>query len=107
MRKQQRHERLAVLLGLLVTALLLLLALAGCATPPPRDVLIPVAVSATPPAELRAPMDFSRLPVFVSPADPKATSGLTEEGERDIKRLLIDLLARVRAWESWGDAGAR
>jgi len=81
-----------------------LFSLHGCAHESVIEVKVPVAVKAEPPAELRAPLDFARLPVFVRPDDPKATSGLTEEGERSLKRLLLDLFMRVRAWEAWGDA---
>lgn len=81
--------------------------LKGCAHPQTVEVQVPVAVKAEPPPELREPLDFSRLPTFVPPDDPKATSALTDEGERSLKRLLLDLLMRVRAWEAWGKAEAK
>lgn len=81
--------------------------LKGCAHPQTVEVQVPVAVKADPPPELREPLDLSRLPVFVRPDDPQATSALTDEGERSLKQLLLDLLLRVRAWEAWGNAEAK
>jgi hypothetical protein len=87
-------------------------ALAGCAAPSPLapirivetvTVEVPVAVRATPPAELvaasTAPSDG--LPVFVSPSDPRATSAMTEEGERALRLWILELNARLDAWRRW------
>lgn len=97
-----------MLRSLLVLALVgLIAASCGCAStggqpiPVPEIVKVPVAVARTPPPELLAPIDATALPVFVAPTDPKATSGLTAEGERDLKLLLLDLKTRLQAWAKW------
>ena len=89
-----------------IAVLVVVLLLAGCASVSREtdEVKVPVPVKAMPPAELTVPL-ATRPPVFVAPADPKATSALTAEGERTLKVLLLELLTRVRAWEAWGAAG--
>lgn len=69
----------------------------------PIRVEVPVPVRVQPPAELLAPLPVER-PVFVAPTDPRATSALTPEGERLLRRLVIDLFARVDAWRAWATA---
>jgi hypothetical protein len=69
----------------------------------PVRVEIPVPVRATPPAELLAPLALER-PEFVAPTDPRATSALTPEGEKQLRRLVLDLFARVDAWRAWATA---
>lgn len=88
-----------------IAVLAVLVLLAGCASVSREtiEVKVPVPVKAMPPAELTVPL-ATRPPVFVAPADPKATSALTAEGERTLKVLLLELLTRVRAWEAWGAA---
>ena len=66
----------------------------------PVRVEIPVPVRATPPAELLAPIAPER-PEFVAPTDPRATSALTADGEKALRRLLIELTARLAAWRDW------
>lgn len=83
--------------------LLLASLLPGCASSP-VEIAVPVPVKATPPAELLAPIGATP-PTFVAPGDPAATSGLTAQGERDLKVLLLELFSRVRAWEAWGAGG--
>jgi len=89
-----------------IAVLVVLLLLAGCASVSREtvEVKVPVPVKAVPPVELTAPL-AARPPVFVTPADPKAASALTADGERGLKTLLLELLTRVRAWEAWGAAG--
>lgn len=76
-----------------------------CPEPPPVEVKVPVPVKARAPDELRQPVKTGPLPVFVAPADPKATSALTPEGEKRLKRLLLELQTRIRAWEAWDAEG--
>jgi hypothetical protein len=85
-----------------VVALLLVHTLGACAAVSPETVTVevPVATRATPPAELTAPLDAAP-PVFVAPTDAQATSALTPEGERRLRALLEELLARLRAWAAW------
>jgi hypothetical protein len=83
--------------------------LIGCHKKPPVvvppeirtvEVSVPVPVKVAPPAELLAAVK-PRLPVFVSPSDPQATSGLTAEGERMLRGLIEELLGRLEAWKAW------
>lgn len=69
----------------------------------PIRVEIPVATRAQPPAELLAPLSPER-PVFVAPTDPRATSALTADGEKLLRRMLIDLTVRLDAWRAWATA---
>ncbi len=89
-----------------VLGLLLVYSLTGCAAVSPETVTVevPVAVRAAPPAELTAPL-AAAAPVFVAPADAAATSALTPEGERRLRQLLHELLARLRAWAAWAAEG--
>ncbi len=64
------------------------------------EVKVPVPVKLTPPPELLAPVN-PPLPVFISPFDPQATSALTAEGERLLRGMIEDLLARIKAWQAW------
>lgn len=86
---------------------LLFLFLAACAHEPrphvvePVEVLVPVETPRTPPAELLEPVEPGEELVFVDPADPAASSALSEAGERALRKLLRELNARVRAWEAW------
>lgn len=65
------------------------------------QVKVPVPVARTPPIELSAPYAPDKLPKFVSPADPAATSALTREGEIALKLLIHDLLVRDGSWRAW------
>ena len=89
---------------------LALIVLAACETLPPPEpiriietvkVEVPVPVKIEPPRELMEPFTFESLPVFVSPADPAATSALTADGERRLRLLIFDLLGRLGAWQTW------
>jgi len=64
------------------------------------EVSVPVPTKVAPPAELLAAVK-PPLPVFVSPSDPQATSGLTAEGERMLRGLIEELLGRLEAWKAW------
>lgn len=65
---------------------------------PPRVEVVtvkePVPVPIQLPAELLAPLKLI-LPTFISPSDPKATSALDAQGERDF-RAVIETLLRWR-----------
>lgn len=85
-----------------IGALVVLLLLSGCATPPETvTVKVPVPVKAVPPPELTVPFT-GRPPVFVAPADSGASSCLTPDGELALKALLLELRTRLQAWEAWG-----
>jgi hypothetical protein len=93
----------------LTLAIIPLLFLIGCHKKPPIvvppeirtvEVSVPVPVKVAPPVELLAAVK-PPLPVFVSPADPMATSGLTAEGERMLRGLIEELLGRLEAWKAW------
>lgn len=86
----------------------LIVLLAGCATKPARaftceavKVDVPVKVRVTPPAELLTPYQPEQLPEFVRPDHPDATSGLTAEGEKALKRILFEQRLREKAWIEW------
>ena len=87
--------------------MLLALALAGCAGAPVAPVVrtvevkVPVPVRREPLPELMAPYRPAAPLVFVAPGDPKATSALTPEGEKRLRDILEDFLARDRAWQAW------
>lgn len=61
---------------------------------------VPTLVHREPPAALLEPLR-PKLPVFVSPADPRATSALTPEGERDFLALIEFFFGRDTAWRVW------
>lgn len=85
-------------------AMICCLLLPGCAfLEKPREVRVPVYTHAAPPTELLAPLEIANAQVFISPTDPQATSALTLDGERAIKHLLLQLLTRIRAWETWAN----
>lgn len=96
----------------LTLAIIPLLFIIGCHKKPPVvvppeirtvEVLVPTPVKVAPPAELVAAVK-PPLPVFVSPSDPAATSGLTAEGERMLRGLIEELLGRLEAWKAWAMA---
>jgi len=66
----------------------------------PVRVEIPVPVRATPPAELLAPLQITP-PAFVAPTDPRASSALTPEGEKALRMMLLEMGARLSAWQAW------
>lgn len=86
----------------MIRAVVLAVSLCGCSA---QTVKVPIATRATPPAELLAPVNMTP-PVFVSPADPAASSALTPAGERRLKELLLDLFERGQAWQAWATEGA-
>jgi hypothetical protein len=87
--------------------LILILLMVGCAKPDPIiryhtiEVKVPVQIKAEPPEALRTP-PLLEAPTFVPPSDPAASSALTKEGEQQLKRLLLQLRNRERAWRAWG-----
>jgi hypothetical protein len=91
-------------------SIVLLLALAGCASRQLEPVFIiervevPVPVKREPPEWLAEPYRPQRLPEFVPPSDPAATSALTAEGEQALKLLLEGARTRDRAWRAWSAA---
>lgn len=82
-------------------AILSLIAIAGCAAPPPpREVLVPIRERLKPPEELLAPLPPP--PMFVAPAAPKAAACLTSpEGIATFKTYVRERNARLRGWEAW------
>lgn len=80
--------------------------LPGCATREPLvrietvEVMVPVPVKAAAPPALLAPLAIER-PEFIPPADPAASSALSRVGEIRLKRLLLLLHDRDRAWRIW------
>ncbi len=82
-------------------AILSLIAIAGCAAPPPpREVLVPIRERLKPPEELLAPLPAP--PMFVAPAAPKAAACLTSpEGIATFKTYARERNARLRGWEAW------
>ena len=93
---------------------LALIAVAGCHHKPPAvapveilrtvEVKVPVPFKVAAPPELLAPYAPAALPVWVQPSDPKASSALTVDGERDLRALINDLLTRIAAWKAWATA---
>lgn len=95
----------------MVLRLIPVILLAGCALRPPvveiQEVETPIFQRRTPPAELVKDYSPPRLPEFVKPDDPKASSALTRDGELVLKLLINDLVARDRAWRAWATATER
>ena len=81
----------------------------GCAVKPPVikyevvEVKVPIQVKAQAPAELMVDLNIIP-PVFIEPSNPKASSALSPEGEKNLKRLLIDYHDRELAWRTWAGA---
>lgn len=87
-----------------VILLILILPLSACISTGSHkitEVKIPVATDKKPPKELLAKFTFD-LPVFVAKTDPAASSCLTPEGERRLKRMIIEMFVRNEAWKAWG-----
>lgn len=93
-----------ILISLFVCFALLLLV--GCSAREPLikyelvEVKVPIQVKAVPPAKLIEPL-VAPPPVFISPADPAASSALSREGEENLKRWLLMLHDRQIAWKIW------
>lgn len=64
------------------------------------EVKVPVVMKAKPPEVLTVPLKLD-LPVFVAPTSEGASSALTVQGEAKMKRLLVDLHDKERAWREW------
>jgi len=64
------------------------------------EVKVPVIVKATPPDFLLMPQKYD-LPQFQPPMTEGATSCLNPSDEEKMKRILLDLNDRVKAWEEW------
>ena len=89
-----------------MTRWLPLVLLAGCASAPEIvvktvEIKVPVPVRVEAPAELLAPYRPTKLPVFVQPAAPAASSALTADGEKALRAIIEDLTARDAAWRAW------
>jgi hypothetical protein len=89
--------------------IMVILVLAGCTRERPeplivtKEVDIPVGQPLAPPSELkRVPWPPAAFPLFVAPTDPRATSALTVDGEKNLRALMMDREARIDAWEKWG-----
>ena len=86
--------------------LLAICLLAGCSAKEPLikyemiEVKVPIQVMPEAPTELLEPI-IAGPPIFISPADPEASSGLSREGEEKLKRLLLEYYDRELAWRSW------
>jgi len=94
-------------MGRVALLLVVVLSLSGCARPEPIvryravEVKVPVQVRPEPPEVLRS-LPLLEVPSFISPSDPAASSALSREGEQQLKRLLLQLRNRERAWRAWG-----
>lgn len=103
----KRIFEVCVFLALCLTVGVLL---AGCG-PKVREVRVPVEVKVAvpvkvyPPADLLTPVVPERLPVWVGPAEPTASSCLTAEGERDLKALILQYRIREAGWQGWASNG--
>lgn len=102
-----RSDRIEHRVACLSLAMIAVALLAGCAADPEIrtrtetvEVEVPVPVHREPPAELVADPDLPR-PEFVTPDHPAASSALTSAGETALKALILELLARHRAWRAW------
>lgn len=95
-----------------LTVLLLITLIAGCATPEqvivyrPVEVMVPVEVPRTPPAELAAAYRPQPLPKFISPQAPDAAVALSKQDLNHLKTLLRTLHTRDEAWREWASEGA-
>ena len=69
----------------------------------PVPVNVPVPVKQRPPAELMKKLVYD-LPVFVSPDNKAATSGLTKKGETKLKYLLWGIKNRMDGFNAWSTA---
>ena len=89
----------------------ILLLLSGCAVvdwlrPEPIvkyeivEVKIPIYMKQEPPAILTKAQNYI-LPVFVAPTSEGASSALTVQGEAELKRVLLNLHDRDKAWREW------
>ena len=86
------------------------LMLSGCAWLRPDPIIkyetievkIPIYMKPTPPAVLTMPLKFD-LSVFISPTSEGASSALSVQGEKELKRLLLNLHDRERAWRTWAE----
>jgi hypothetical protein len=86
-----------------IVLLIFLLALQACASAPKCPITeVPVLRRAEAPDELKAGMKRTTPPTFVIPADPRSSSCLTPEGEKQLRELSLNLLTQLCAWEAWG-----
>lgn len=97
--------RVLVAVGVVLLALALA-ALGGCARQHRtvveiQEVRVPVAVMPEAPEDLVGQYRPAVVPRWLDPADPGATSALDEDGERALRRMLIELMVRDAAWRRW------
>lgn len=64
------------------------------------EVKVPIYMKPTPPGILLKPPEFV-LPAFVGPGSEWASSALTVQGEAKLKRILLNLHDRDKAWREW------
>jgi hypothetical protein len=64
------------------------------------EIKVPIYMKPTPPDILLKPPEFV-LPVFVGPRSEWASSALTVQGEAKLKRILLNLYDREKAWREW------
>lgn len=90
-----------------IAALAIALSLAACANQKPDvlytpvDVKVPIPVHRDAPAELMTDITPGDDLKFIAPGDPEASSALSKDGERALRRLVRELNARLSAWKSW------
>lgn len=91
----------------LISSLILVSVLVGCATPEPIiirepvEVLVPVPVNPVFPSALTTSYQPKKLPNFISPSDPTASAALSEQGLIDLRVMIRDLVTRDAAWQAF------
>lgn len=100
-------DRIAPILTAAIGLWFLTFLLTGCASDPKIkwrirtvEIEVPVQVRREPPSELISVPALPR-PLFVHPDAETASSALTPEGETELQGLILELLARERAWRAW------
>lgn len=100
-------DRIAPILTAAIGLWFLTFLLTGCASDPEIkwrtrtvEVEVPVPVHREPPPELSTLPELPR-PSFVLPDHDEASSALTPAGETALRGLILELLARDRAWRAW------
>ena len=89
--------------------IIVLMVSSGCSWLRPEPIIqtktiqikVPVYLKAEPPEFLLSRQKYV-LPDFHSPMDKGMSSCLDTAGEEKLKRLMIDLDDRLRAWKAWG-----
>ena len=87
-----------------LSIVLISLSLSGCwwnRPPPTTPVYIPVPVQVEVPDELKDRYRIQEDVIFISPMDESAVAALDKEGIREFQLMVINLLNRLRLWESY------